>query len=134
MRFVSLLPLLILVAGCAGRPASVPSTVLAAADPSAPETPYTQPADAAGGERPRTLELDIQTKPAAGGIDHSQHGGASGASPTPTAKPAASPKPAPSEATVYTCPMHPAIRESKPGTCPKCGMDLVPAEKTKETP
>jgi len=24
----------------------------------------------------------------------------------------------------YTCPMHPEIREDKPGTCPKCGMAL----------
>jgi len=30
---------------------------------------------------------------------------------------------------VYTCPMHPEVRESKPGRCPKCGMDLVPAAK-----
>ncbi len=26
----------------------------------------------------------------------------------------------------YTCPMHPEIRESKPGSCPKCGMALEP--------
>lgn len=25
---------------------------------------------------------------------------------------------------VYTCPMHPDIREDRPGTCPKCGMAL----------
>jgi hypothetical protein len=25
---------------------------------------------------------------------------------------------------VYTCPMHPEVRESKPGKCPKCGMNL----------
>lgn len=25
----------------------------------------------------------------------------------------------------YTCPMHPAIVKNKPGTCEKCGMDLV---------
>ena len=24
----------------------------------------------------------------------------------------------------YTCPMHPEVRQSKPGTCPKCGMAL----------
>ena len=26
----------------------------------------------------------------------------------------------------YTCPMHPEIRSASPGTCPKCGMQLVP--------
>ncbi|HMR81419.1 MAG TPA: heavy metal-binding domain-containing protein, partial [Polyangiaceae bacterium] len=25
---------------------------------------------------------------------------------------------------VYTCPMHPDIRENDPGACPKCGMAL----------
>jgi P-type Cu2+ transporter len=27
----------------------------------------------------------------------------------------------------YTCPMHPEIRQEKPGMCPECGMNLVPA-------
>ena len=26
----------------------------------------------------------------------------------------------------YTCPMHPEVRQSGPGSCPKCGMTLVP--------
>ena len=25
----------------------------------------------------------------------------------------------------YTCPMHPEIVTDKPGTCPKCGMELT---------
>src|SRR3989475_7810422 len=29
----------------------------------------------------------------------------------------------------YTCPMHPEIRSPSPGTCPKCGMQLVPLKK-----
>lgn len=29
--------------------------------------------------------------------------------------------------TYYTCPMHPDIQSDKPGTCPICHMDLVPA-------
>ncbi|MYN18139.1 heavy metal translocating P-type ATPase [Rugamonas sp. FT107W] len=28
--------------------------------------------------------------------------------------------------TLYTCPMHPEIRQDHPGTCPKCGMTLEP--------
>jgi len=28
-------------------------------------------------------------------------------------------------AAIYTCPMHPEIRLSSPGTCPRCGMALV---------
>ncbi|MBI2099847.1 MAG: cadmium-translocating P-type ATPase [Candidatus Vogelbacteria bacterium] len=28
---------------------------------------------------------------------------------------------------VYTCPMHPEIRQEKPGMCPECGMNLVKA-------
>lgn len=33
--------------------------------------------------------------------------------------------PAPS-GTIYTCPMHPEIRQDHPGSCPKCGMTLEP--------
>lgn len=28
--------------------------------------------------------------------------------------------------TIYTCPMHPEIRQNRPGSCPKCGMALEP--------
>lgn len=27
---------------------------------------------------------------------------------------------------VYLCPMHPEVRQTNPGKCPKCGMDLLP--------
>ena len=30
-------------------------------------------------------------------------------------------------ATIWTCSMHPQIRQPKPGKCPLCGMDLIPA-------
>lgn len=29
-------------------------------------------------------------------------------------------------ATVFSCPMHPEVQSATPGTCPKCGMTLVP--------
>jgi NADH-quinone oxidoreductase subunit J len=35
-----------------------------------------------------------------------------------------------SSAQIYTCPMHPEIRQQEPGKCPICGMSLVPAEGT----
>jgi P-type Cu+ transporter len=39
------------------------------------------------------------------------------------------PAPAPAPAgTIYTCPMHPQIRQVGPGFCPICGMALEPAE------
>lgn len=31
-------------------------------------------------------------------------------------------------ATKYTCSMHPEVVSDKPGKCPTCGMDLVPAK------
>ncbi len=34
--------------------------------------------------------------------------------------------PAPATGSVYTCPMHPQIRQDTPGTCPLCGMALEP--------
>ncbi|MDB5839207.1 MAG: actP [Herminiimonas sp.] len=33
---------------------------------------------------------------------------------------------APAAGTIYTCPMHPEIRQPHPGNCPKCGMSLEP--------
>jgi Cu+-exporting ATPase len=34
------------------------------------------------------------------------------------------------EATGYTCPMHPEVRAPRPGSCPKCGMALEPVTVT----
>ncbi len=46
------------------------------------------------------------------------------------AKPEKSTKPAnakpDSQAKMFTCSMHPEVHADKAGTCPKCGMDLVP--------
>src|SRR5712691_11141706 len=37
------------------------------------------------------------------------------------------------EGTIYTCPMHPQIRQVGPGTCPICGMALEPVLATADT-
>ena len=31
------------------------------------------------------------------------------------------------ESEIWTCSMHPQIRQNEPGDCPICGMDLIPA-------
>ncbi len=42
---------------------------------------------------------------------------------------------APAQAAVmYICPMHPQVRQDHPGSCPICGMDLVPEETTASAP
>ncbi len=54
---------------------------------------------------------------------HAHHGHA--ATPAPQA-PVPAPASAPAGGTVYTCPMHPEIRQDHPGNCPICGMSLEP--------
>lgn len=33
------------------------------------------------------------------------------------------------ETIIYTCPMHPEVKQDKPGMCPQCGMNLLPSKK-----
>ncbi len=51
---------------------------------------------------------------------------------TPMGDPAPSPIPGPPSA-IYTCPMHPQIRQDHPGACPICGMALEPEVATEAT-
>lgn len=53
----------------------------------------------------------------AGTAHHSPHHRASTTTAAPPPSPAA-------PGTIYTCPMHPEIRQDHPGNCPKCGMTL----------
>ena len=49
------------------------------------------------------------------------------ADPAKFRRPSRQPRPAPATATaIYTCPMHPEIRQTGPGACPICGMALEP--------
>jgi YHS domain-containing protein len=45
----------------------------------------------------------------------------------------AAPAQAVSKGTIYTCPMHPEIRQAGPGSCPICGMALEPVLATADT-
>ncbi len=61
----------------------------------------------------------VPSAPGGHGAHHGEH-----AAPAASASQATG---APSRAgMLYTCPMHPEIRQDHPGTCPKCGMALEP--------
>ena len=49
-------------------------------------------------------------------------------------KPGAVREPMMPKGTIYTCPMHPEVRQIGPGACPICGMALEPAVVTAEAP
>src|SRR5207244_4877827 len=40
----------------------------------------------------------------------------------------------PTTASSWVCPMHPEVVSSEPGTCPKCGMKLIPADGAEAMP
>ncbi len=40
----------------------------------------------------------------------------------------AAPTPPSTQQNLYTCSMHPDVRLAQPGTCPRCGMQLVPVQ------
>ena len=46
--------------------------------------------------------------------------------PTPKAEEGATEAVPRSGTQIYTCPMHPEVRQDSPGACPKCGMALEP--------
>jgi Cu+-exporting ATPase len=87
--------------------------------------------------------MDVTPEDAAGG--HAEHGGTTYwfchprcreqfvADPTRYLEPsraAAAGRAAADDTLIYTCPMHPEVRQVGPGSCPKCGMALEPLEIT----
>jgi P-type Cu+ transporter len=67
-----------------------------------------------------------KTKFAANLAQYAVASGVSGASEKIAVERDADPAPINDAAAMYTCPMHPEIRQDHPGVCPKCGMALEP--------
>jgi hypothetical protein len=83
----------------------------------------------------QALASDFDPQRAEPPTDHThEHGDAAGSAHQhqPTGTPAgaatapSAPGVAPDRASVWTCSMHPQVRQPKPGKCPICGMQLVP--------
>lgn len=65
--------------------------------------------------------------------NHPHHHHHHGHSTSPVAASSKPSSPGMVNAQVYTCPMHPQIRQTEPGNCPICGMALEPEVATLET-
>jgi rubrerythrin len=126
------------VSACAAETKQLPPPL----DPASAEAPE------GGRETPRSLAgplpreaapLEQPASQPSGMADHADmartggHAAHEGASPKDSAAGDASDAgtmhmngPENAQRTVYSCPMHPEIRQDRPGSCPKCGMKLVP--------
>jgi hypothetical protein len=125
---------LLLASACATPVRPIPPT-LDPANPEAEDAPRSPPLTPLDSPVPEAATTDVAAQPAvivdAGAPrapmahDHSaQH--AAKSSPDPTVGKAT--------AQEYTCPMHPEVRSSTPGTCPRCGMKLEPVKKKEPAP
>jgi hypothetical protein len=105
-----------LLAGCAGDPLPLSRAANDPSNPNAPEAPLPDGST----QLPDMLPpLGISRTGAglpASAAEHAGHTHQSSAKENNAADAGA----------VYTCPMHPEVRSNAPGTCPKCGMALVP--------
>jgi hypothetical protein len=128
-RIICVLTSLLTLAACASEPRRPPSAL----DPSSPDAPESPPASlpsalaapvasqSAGSEQGHAghgsaaPSCDAGTSAAPPGTGHAHHGGPDSSRDA-------------GAATVYTCAMHPEVRSDKPGTCPKCGMKLMPEQ------
>lgn len=106
-----------ILAGCAARPLP-PLTSAHPASPAAAEAPAPPPSTTL-----TTAEgLPVDDSGAGHAGVAAGHGAHRMSAPT-----------APAAATSYTCPMHPEVRTTKPGRCPKCAMTLVPQTQDQST-
>lgn len=94
-------------------PAPVPSDTLAIDAANLPKTPAELSGVAPASHAGQAAASAQATVPPAGETAHE----------TPAVAPPAEPS---DGHTTYTCPMHPEVVADRPGSCPKCGMRLVP--------
>lgn len=86
-------------------------------------------------DRPAPISVSETLKSSGAGHDMDAMGGAPVAAPSSSTAPRAAPKKqvesskSTADQVIYTCLMHPEVVSSKPGKCPKCGMNLVKKEK-----
>ena len=106
MRRALLVTIALLSVGCASTLRLAPVTPGTAADPASPEPP----------PPPVSQTLRTESGGPAATVPKEHTEGKSMDTPT-----------------VYSCPMHPEVRSDAPGTCPKCGMKLVPADPASDT-
>ncbi len=107
------------LAGCAATTPPPRFSAVSPADAAAPEsdTPplgLSLAAEAEASQGPKASEP--APKPAGGHEGHSMA--------TPSIP----------EAGVYSCPMHPEVKQASPGSCPKCGMQLVKRKDERQQP
>lgn len=115
--------------GAMPQQAGAPSVVLKAPASNA-EIARTQPATTLRPDdfdAPAPIAVAEAQKAAAGGGGHAGHGAPSNTTADPHAGHGSAS--GASQQTIYTCPMHPEVTSTTPGTCPKCGMTLVKKEK-----
>ena len=100
---------------CATAIRLAPVTPGSAADPKSVEPPPPPMSQTLRPDGPSESATPQSAAAVGSGLDNTAHAGHTEDNLTPSA-------------TVYTCPMHPEVRSDVPGTCPKCGMKLVPVK------